>query len=225
MSTLANFFLLVCGCIGTFAVHANCLQSFNVKPDAIVSDFTWIPGSGFVAQDPISCIALERSRQALFISGEKKIDPVVLSEVSKYESELNKLSDRIAKTKLELDSKLAADASLEALRLAFEIILYDLAKAATLIGCAAPDPTMLSKALCAVGLVSTAKDSYSILSGNLTKQELSSKAQKLTSDITQMENAKRSLLAKQPSFNMDSAEKKLNETFLNMCETVKKSCL
>lgn len=207
------------------SAFANCMQTFNVKQNAEVSDYTWIPGVGSFSSPPISCVALEKSRQRLFVSAGGKIDSTFFASAVKYEAELTAISKRIANAKSDLDNKLANDAAIDAVRVSLEIILYDLGKAMTLIGCFAPEPTMLSKFGCGVGLISTAKDTHSILSGNLTKKELSDRAKKLTGDINTMEKARAALIAKKAQFKMDASSKQLNLVFLQMCEAVQKSCL
>jgi hypothetical protein len=217
------FAVLSLSCLGNAA--ANCLQTFNVKANSTVSDYAWVPGTGVLTASPISCVTFEKARQRLFVSGQGKIDPAYFANVSKYESEVSALSARIAKTKVELDKKLQSDATVDAIIIPFEIILYDLSKAMTLIGCFAPEPTMVTKVGCGIGLIGTAKETYSIVSGGLTKQQISDRAKQLTADIAAMEKARAALLAKKGQFQMDTSTKQLNAVFLNMCEAVKKSCL
>lgn len=203
----------------------DCMQSFAVKAEKSVSKFDWVPGSGVAPAGTVSCVALERSREDYFVLEQQRIMPDKLGTAANFEAELNALASSIAKKQLELRKLIDSNATSAALKVAFKVLWYEIGKSLTIIGCLAPDPTLITKVGCFVGVVDTAINTQEVLSGDITKTKANELEKKLAAQVKTLEGNRLALLAKKDKYVMDEVGKGHTRTFLAMCQAVKSNCL
>lgn len=220
-----RFFLTALLFLTTAYANANptCLQTFDVKADKKVSDFTWLPGAT-PSLGPLNCRSLELSRQAYFVANQKMIDVAKLAQVKDYNAEITNSIAALEKAQSDLQAKLSQDATIDALRITYRVLKYEFGKVSALVGCFAPEPSV-SKAFCAIGLVILAEDTASVLDGTIAKTEISDGAKKLGGRVGELKAQYAKLKQKEASFNMSLAQKQHTQVFLGMCEAVRASCL
>lgn len=205
-------------------VYANCMQSFKVKPDKMVTYFGWLPGSNEYNVGVMSCRALEHTRQQLFLQSGNAIDPKIFSSVGRYKTEVEETRKTIEQTEQKLRTQLAKDESINALRVTFNVLAYTFGKYSAIVGCytAIEPPSM---AACAIGIAILAKETASVYDGSIAKTEISERAKRLNGQLTEFKKRYADLLKNESSFNMSLAEKRYNEMFAGMCAAIQKECL
>jgi len=209
---------------GVAYADQGCLQSFNVDVDKSVSSFAWLPGAPIQNMEPMNCRSLELVRQAYFLKNEKLIDVTKLGQVKDYEAEIESSLATIKKNEADLQKKLAQDAALDSLRITYRVLMYEFAKASTLISCFAPEPTA-SKVVCAIGLVKVVEDTASVLDGTIAKTEISEGAKEMKARGAELRKKYEQLKQREPSFDMSLAQKEHSELFLSMCQAIRSNCL
>lgn len=222
MRTIALLFLALGSTHAT--ADPTCLQSFNVRADKSVSSFTWLPGATAENIGPLNCRSLELSRQAYFVANQRLIDVSKLGKAQDYKAEVDRSLSSLDKAQKDLSTKLAQDATLDALRITYRVLKYEFGKASALIGCYAPEPTA-SKAFCAIGLAILAEDTASVFDGSIAKIEMSDRAKKLTERVSELKSQYGKLKQQGETFNMSFAEKQHTQVFIGMCQAVRSSCL
>lgn len=184
----------------------------------------WLSGAKDAGIEVLSCTDLETIRENYFVESADLIKPQALASAATYQAAADDALKRLDAAQAALKAKLDADATLDALLIAWRVVKFEFGKSGTLIGCMAPDVTA-SKLFCAVGIVSLIDDAISVANGSVAKTELSKRAKELMKKTDELKARYAELKKNAAKFDMPAAAKQRTTTFQAMCTAVQKQCL
>jgi hypothetical protein len=219
---LAGLFFLVNG-HGALAQNG-CLASFNVDTNKSLTVFGWLPNDAGVGVSNMSCVAAEEMRARIFIDYLGGNQETIFSSPDQYTSELTRRHDALVQKRDELKQQLDSGSGMDALRAVAKVFWYETEKFFTILACVAPEPTTLSKAGCAVGLVDIARTTAG-LGDDISQSDIRQKLQLVEGTLSDIEPFYQATVQGMNQSKVGSAKANLNAAFNGLCQAVRQQCL
>jgi hypothetical protein len=205
-----NFFLLLCGLAGP--AYGACEQSFPIDPNKTISSISVLLAMPEASARPISCAAADKFKNFLFVSGATKVDDKAFRDLKTYQQAM-----RAQRAVLE---KAIKDAEPNPTRILVDVALLEYGKYATLVACAAPEPTA-SKAACAIGVGTAMLATYD-LANNAAKANENLNVAKI--GLASHDALYQKEMEAKAAQGITAAQANLNAMYNNMCQALQKYC-
>ncbi|MCK1266751.1 hypothetical protein IVB44_21435 [Bradyrhizobium sp. 49] len=203
-------FILVCFLASP--AYGACDQSSDIDPTKTISSISVLLAMPGASAHPISCSAAVKYKDFLFVSGATKIDDKAFDDFKAYQQAM-----RAQRSALETAIK---NAEPNPTRILVDVALLEYGKYATIVACAAPEPTA-TKAACAVGLGSAMLATYDLANNiNRTNENLKVARMGLASHDALYQKE----LDAKAAQGITPGQARVKAIYNSMCEAIQKQC-
>jgi hypothetical protein len=218
LSLAAALLTLACHVPWVALAQAECLASFNVRPDRSVTYLSLGPTAGDRVTQTMRCVDAERLRGEMFLSGQA-LDPAILSDVMRFRAQLARLDTELAARLAALEAA-QTDAAISAALSALEVTATGWVLAATAVACPVSGGTACPGAFAAAVRL--------VVLGRNIGQDASERARNAVTARSEI-NALRTAIATARSAWDDARAQqsrlRYNATFSAICNAIRQQCL
>jgi hypothetical protein len=200
----------------------SCEQSLAARSDKSIVSFDWLIDGNQSGLTILACPVAERMRRELFFGGVGSINQNALDNLQQYKALTKARREALIKDRDALKKALDENT---ATKMIAEVALYELGKFIALVGCLTPEPTMATKALCAVELGLVAKSTHDLVKGAADEAELHKRLTLVNQELDRSKQEYDRVMNLASAAGLPIALQRRKQMFDHLCWAVKQSCL